>query len=122
MARRSSKCDAYWPRTGYVVCDVDVRGCLHLKSAVTALTDDTLLVNPAWLDRGAFSDFELVETDPGEAMAANALRLHDRVVYPTAFPRTAERLASRGFAPRAGRCERAGEGRGGRHVLLRVDQ
>ena len=49
------------------------------------------------LDRGAFSDFELVETDPGEAMAANALRLHDRVVYPTAFPRTAERLASRGL-------------------------
>jgi dimethylargininase len=82
---------------GYVVDEVEVRGCLHLKSAVTALTDDTLLVNPGWLDRGVFSDFALVEIDPGEAMAANALRLHDRVVYPTAFPRTAERLASRGL-------------------------
>jgi dimethylargininase len=82
---------------GYVVCDVEVRGCLHLKSAVTALADDTLLVNPAWLDGRTFNDFDLVEVDPGEAMAANALRLHDRIVYPSAFPRTAERLASRGL-------------------------
>ena len=27
-----------------------VRGCLHLKSAVTALGDDLLLVNPDWID------------------------------------------------------------------------
>jgi dimethylargininase len=82
---------------GYVVCDVEVRGCLHLKSAVTALADDLLLANPAWLDKRAFAGFEFVDTDPGEAMAANALRLRDRIVYPTAFPRTADRLASRGL-------------------------
>jgi dimethylargininase len=82
---------------GYVVCEVEVRGCLHLKSAVTALADGLLLINPAWLDRRAFTDFEFVDVDPGEAMAANALRLHDRIIYQTAFPRTADRLASRGL-------------------------
>jgi dimethylargininase len=81
---------------GYVVCDVEVRGCLHLKSAVTAVADDLLLANPAWLDKRPFPGFEFVDTDPAEAMAANALRLCDRVVYPNAFPRTADRLASRG--------------------------
>jgi len=82
---------------GYVVCEVEVRGCLHLKSAVTALADDLLLINPAWIDRRVFADVEFVDVDPDEAMAANALRLHDRVIYPTAFPRTGERLVARGL-------------------------
>ena len=31
---------------GYSVRAVSVGGCLHLKSAVTALADDTVLINP----------------------------------------------------------------------------
>lgn len=82
---------------GYTVCGVEVTGCLHLKSAVTALGGDLLLANPDWIDRAAFAGFELVEVDPLEPMAANALRVDDRVIYPTAFPRTAERIARRGL-------------------------
>ncbi len=37
---------------GYTVIDTAVRECLHLKSAVTAIDDTRLLVNPAWIDRG----------------------------------------------------------------------
>ena len=81
---------------GYTVCEVAVRGCLHLKSAVTAVRDDLLLDNPAWLDRAAFPGFEFVDVDPLEPMGANALRLRDRVVYAAAFPRTAARLAKSG--------------------------
>lgn len=82
---------------GYTVCGVEVTGCLHLKSAVTALGGDLLLANPDWIDRAAFAGFELVEVDPLEPMAANALRVDDRVIYPRAFPRTAERIARRGL-------------------------
>ena len=82
---------------GYTVCDVQVRGCLHLKSAVTALGDNLLLANPEWLDTRAFAGFERIDVDRNEDMAANALRVGDRVIYPTAFPRTAERLAARGL-------------------------
>jgi dimethylargininase len=74
-----------------------VRGCLHLKSAVTALADDVLLVNPAWIDTAAFDRFTCVEVDPEEPSAANVLRLHDRVIAPASCPRTAERIARRGF-------------------------
>ena len=42
---------------GYQVRAVDVRGCLHLKSAVTQVADHTLLLNPAWLPVGAFGGF-----------------------------------------------------------------
>jgi len=82
---------------GYTVCEVVVTGCLHLKSAVTALSDDTVLVNPDWVPPAAFSAFDQVAIDQREPTAANALRLSDRIVFPAAFPRTAERLAARGF-------------------------
>jgi len=74
-----------------------VRGCLHLKSAATALDASTLLVNRQRIDERAFARFTLVDVDPSEPDAANALRLDDRVVFPAAFPRTADRLAARGY-------------------------
>jgi dimethylargininase len=82
---------------GYTVCAVPVGGCLHLKSAVTAIADDLLLANRESIDMAAFRDFDVVAVDPREPMAANALRLDDRIIYPAAFPRTAERMARRGF-------------------------
>ena len=82
---------------GYTVCDLVVHGCLHLKSAVTALADDLLLVNPAWVDRATVAGIACIEVDPAEPSAANALRLDDRVIFPAAFPRTAERLVACGL-------------------------
>jgi len=82
---------------GYKVREVGVRDCLHLKSAVTMLSDDLLLVNPAWIDRDTFNGFMLVEVDADEPGAANALRLDDRVLCSASFPRTAARLERRGL-------------------------
>ena len=82
---------------GYTVCDMAVRGCLHLKSAATALDDDLLLVNRDWIDAAAFGGFSLVEVDPEEPAAANALRLADRMMVSASFPRTADRLRRRGL-------------------------
>jgi dimethylargininase len=84
-------------RYGYTVCATTVSGFLHLKSAVTALDDSTLLVRRPALDVPAFDGFELVDVDPREPAAANALRVGDRIIFPTAFPRTAERIAQRGY-------------------------
>ena len=84
----------------YTVCAVEVHGCLHLKSAVTSVADDTLLVNPRWIARDALGGFDLVEIDPSEPAAANALRVGETVIFPSAFPRTAERLAKRGVTLR----------------------
>jgi dimethylargininase len=82
---------------GYTICATEVTGCLHLKSAVTALDDTTLLVNRAWIDPSAFQGFTLVDVDPQEPSAANALRLGDRVIFPAAFPRTARLIERRGL-------------------------
>ncbi len=82
---------------GYLVEAVAVTGCLHLKSAVTALADDVLLINRGWVDAAIFGHFELVDIDPAEPYAANALRVGGSILFPSEFPRTTDAIASRGF-------------------------
>ena len=82
---------------GYRVTSVRVTGCLHLKSAVTALDPQTLLVNAGWIDTSALSAYELVPIDPGEPDAANVLAVAGRIVGHGGSPRTIERLAARGL-------------------------
>lgn len=82
----------------YSVQAVPTRDCLHLKSAVTQVAEDTLLVNPAWVDAAMFADYTLIEVDPAEEHAANALRVGSGVLYPSCFPRTQQRLEAAGIA------------------------
>ena len=82
---------------GYTVQGVPVAGCLHLKSAVTQVAGDTLLIHRAWVDPGAFDGLALIDVDPSEPYAANALRVGQALVYPAAFPRTRGRLEARGL-------------------------
>jgi len=82
---------------GYVVEGVPTRDCLHLKSAVTALSDDSVVLQPAWVDREYFAAFHIIEVDPAEAHAANVLRIGDELIMPTSFPRTRQRLLDAGF-------------------------
>lgn len=79
---------------GYVVIAVPLKGgCLHLKSAVTQVAEDTLLLNPDWVDDHHFQDFNIIETDPDEPGAANALLVGDTVMFPVDYPLTALALA-----------------------------
>jgi dimethylargininase len=83
-------------RYGYTVVGVPVSGCLHLKSAVTLVAPDTLLFNPHWVDVQHLGAMQAIEIDAAEPAAANALMVEERVIYPRAYPRTAERLAKAG--------------------------
>ena len=82
---------------GHPVIPVEFRGCLHLKSAVTAVEDDVLLINPAWVSADAFPHCDTLAVDPREPYAANALRLGGVVVYPSHYPYTRDLLVQRGL-------------------------
>lgn len=83
---------------GYRVQAVPTRDCLHLKSAVTRVAEDTVLVHPAWLqDATPFERYRRIEIDPAEPHAANALRIDDAVVHPACFPGTRVRLEAAGI-------------------------
>jgi dimethylargininase len=84
---------------GYTVRDVPVNGCLHLKSAVTQVAADTLLVNPAWVDKSNFPRMKFIEVDPSEHYAANALMVGETVVYQPSYPKTYLRLEAAHIHP-----------------------
>jgi dimethylargininase len=86
---------------GYRVLAVPVLGCLHLKSAVTALDDGRVLVNSSWIDPTPFHDLEVVPVDPAEPGAANVLCVRGTVVAHAGFPRTLDLLARRGHEVRS---------------------
>lgn len=84
---------------GYRVVEVPVEGCLHLKSAATLAAAHLLLVQPEWVPLSAFDPaLEPVRVDPAEPCAANVLLVRGTVIAPAAFPRTRERLESRGVS------------------------
>jgi dimethylargininase len=83
---------------GYRVRPVEVRGCLHLKSACCSLGDGKILVNPLWVDVAPFRDFEMIDVAEEEPGAANVLRIGDTVLMPDSWPRTAQALERQGLA------------------------
>ncbi|MDO9348978.1 MAG: arginine deiminase-related protein [Anaerolineales bacterium] len=81
----------------YRVTGVKVTGCLHLKSAVTQAAEATLLINPAWVDKGEFAGYQLIEVHPTEEYAANALLIGGTLLYQPCFPKTRQRLEAAGL-------------------------
>ena len=82
-------------RFGYRVVPTSVTGCLHLKTAATALPDDSLLVNPDWLSHDAFLGIERINVV--EPWSANVVRIGTNVIASAAYPRTIELLRERGI-------------------------
>ncbi len=81
---------------GFETIPVPVTGCLHLKSAVTGL-GSCLAINPDWVDAAIFRDYELIEIDPSEPMAANVLAIAGRVICAEEHPKTRRRLEAHGL-------------------------
>ncbi|HZW32817.1 MAG TPA: hypothetical protein VFF52_19035 [Isosphaeraceae bacterium] len=88
--------DALVRPLGYTVIPVRLVGCLHLKSACCALDDETLLVNRALLEAGAFSGLRLVDVPTEEPWGANVLVLPGVTLVSAACPRTAELVCALG--------------------------
>lgn len=78
--------------TGREVVSVPVHGALHLKTAITRVSEDSLLVNREWVDVEPFARWSLIDVDPTEPFGANALLLGEHLIYARAFPRTAAKL------------------------------
>ncbi|HVF92377.1 MAG TPA: arginine deiminase family protein [Blastocatellia bacterium] len=76
--------------SGYEIIPVKTKGSLHFKSACTALNDETLIVNPDWVELEALAGFALVHTPEGEPWSANVLRVGSTACVQAGFPRSAE--------------------------------
>ena len=83
--------------SGYQVRAVRVTGCLHLKSAVTQVSEDTLLINPEWVSKDNFQSMRFIEVDPSEPYAANAVLVDGTIIYPSSFPKMEAKLEKAGI-------------------------
>jgi dimethylargininase len=82
---------------GYAVRPVEMRGCLHLKSACTYLGRDAVLANRDWANLGPFAHARVIDVAPGEPAAADVLAIGDTVIVPASFPETARALDRAGW-------------------------
>lgn len=82
---------------GYSVQAVETKGCLHLKTAVSYLGRNTLLVNPDWIEMDAFSSCHVIPVPPEEAMGANILPIGEILVLPASAVATSRLLEMNGF-------------------------
>jgi dimethylargininase len=81
----------------YQVQPVEVKDCLHLKSACSYIGNNTVLINRSWIDAEQLRGFELIDVPDEEPAAANALLIKDVVIIPVSFPQTRALLEQRGF-------------------------
>ena len=82
---------------GYAVQPVEMRGCLHLKSACTYLGRDTILANRGWADLTPFANVRVIDVPPGEPSAADVLAIGGTAIVPASFPETAHTLDRAGW-------------------------
>jgi dimethylargininase len=81
----------------YEVRGVEMRGCLHLKSACTYLGRDAVLANREWADLAAFAGCRVTDVAAEEPSAADVLAIGETVIIPASFPKTARILEDAGW-------------------------
>ena len=84
----------------YEVQPVEVRGCLHLKSACSYVGNDTLLINRSWIDAERLREFQSLDVPDEEPAAGNALLINGVVIIPASFPKTRALIEERGLRVR----------------------
>jgi dimethylargininase len=81
---------------------IDVRAMttiLHLKSGISYIGDNTLVVMDEMAANEALRAFNLIRVGEEESYAANCVRVNDRVLVAAGFPRLTAELRARGFDP-----------------------
>lgn len=89
---------------GYTTSTIDIRSfssILHLKSGISYIGDNTLVVMDEMASNPHFARFHQLRVSAPESYAANCIRVNDRVLAAQGFPRLTAGLAVRGFRPLA---------------------
>lgn len=93
---------AHLDNFGYTSSTVDVRAMtsiLHLKSGISFIGDNTLVVMEEMAASEAFREFNLIRVAPEESYAANCVRVNGRVLVAAGYPLLTAALRARGFDP-----------------------
>jgi dimethylargininase len=86
-------------RFGYRTTAVRVSGCLHLKTAVTSLDDDTLVLHRAYVDAAVFGGRRILEAR--EPSGGDVLSVNGTVLVLASAPAMRDVIAAAGYRTEA---------------------
>lgn len=84
-------------RYGMTGSKVPLKKMLHLKSGLSYLENNNLLITGEFIEHSAFQAFDRIEVDPDESYAANSLWINSKVLVPKGFPKTREKIEQAGY-------------------------
>lgn len=90
----------YLQAAGFTSSHVDIRetdGLLHLKSGISYVGENRVLVTDALIGRNEFEGFELVDVPEGAEYAANCIRVNDYLLIAAGFPKLRNKLEALGY-------------------------
>ena len=79
------------------IISVPVVKGLHLKSAVSYLGNNVLLIDSDRVESGALKNFQWIEVEEKNSYAANCLALGNQIIMPAGFPTVREKIHQHGF-------------------------
>jgi len=82
---------------GLVGSTVTLGNVLHLKSGVSYLENNNLLLTGSFITKPEFQKYNLTLVDDNESYAANSLWINDRVLVPKGFAKTRDKIEQAGY-------------------------
>ncbi len=82
---------------GMTASTIMLKNVLHLKTGLSYLENNNLVVAGEFSDHTEFSRFNILKVDPDEAYAANCVWINDVVLIPSGYPKTKNLIESAGY-------------------------
>lgn len=76
---------------------VPLKEVLHLKTGVSYLENNNLLVAGEFVNSPLFKDFNKIVIDKEESYSANCIWVNDTVLIPKGYPKTKEAIENKGY-------------------------
>ncbi|UCE08592.1 MAG: N(G),N(G)-dimethylarginine dimethylaminohydrolase [bacterium] len=84
-------------RHGMLASTVPLKNVLHLKSGVSYLEKNNLVVSGEFIENLEFQSYNLIKVDEDESYAANCVWINEKVLIAKGFPKTKNTIEKAGY-------------------------
>lgn len=82
---------------GYKGTIIELEKFFHLKTGITYLGNQTIVVAGEFIDHPEFNKYQKIVVPPEEEYAANCIRVNDYVIIPAGYPVTKQKINDAGY-------------------------
>ena len=89
---------AFLQASGYNGSTVSISESLHLKSSVSYLENNNLVITGELVSKEEFAEFKHIEIDTDEAYAANCVWVNEHVLVASGYPQSSDKIRASGYS------------------------